>query len=226
MAKLKAEDIRYECKTHWSRLDPYSDLEETKSDSEDGNASHRRITYSGVHFDVIGGHTLRKHKKSYSTTRNRHTSSTHTFYRDMCTEPSKRTVQKHVKEKFKPKRSPSRHRKAAQKSIEIKNKRRKNGLDVKDRLICSYPLFQPIRAEDRLDVLGETDDRNDSDSTVIYNTEDYKSLVELTSVVSPTPKPHPGNLHTKSFGLKKVLKEGKEIITVQNATCVSKNAFN
>ena len=59
LVRLKPEIIQLKCKTHWTTLDPYSDLEEMseRGDSEtlDGQSD---MEPSGVHFSVVGGYVL------------------------------------------------------------------------------------------------------------------------------------------------------------------------
>ena len=85
LVRLKPEIIQLQCKTHWTTLDPYSDLEEVSdrggSETPEGLSDTEP---SGVHCSVVGGHVLRKRKRSYSAQRERRSTSANTFYRDMC----------------------------------------------------------------------------------------------------------------------------------------------
>ena len=76
---------------HWSNFDPYSDLDEVRHTDMDDEVfvskEEIKSTITGALFDCIGGHSLWKRKRSYTTSRARRLSSENTFYSEMCDEP-------------------------------------------------------------------------------------------------------------------------------------------
>ena len=184
LSKLKLDSLNMEKKTHWSQIDPYSDLEETRSNPQDDNPVV--MSHSGMYHDVIGGHTLRKRKRSYQCSRLRRENSATKFYREMC--PEKLTKKKKPTKKLsvKPSRSPSTIRKKAQEIINNNKENRLSGVEVNRRLTRSYSLFQPIKSplsSDNENVLDtDTDETEIVDNTVIGKTDN--NVITTTNPVN------------------------------------------
>ena len=98
LSKINQEMIQLWTKTHWSNLDHYSDLDEVRhTDTDDEVFAPKeeiKATVTCVHFNCIGGHRLRKRKRSYTTSRARRPFSENTFYREMCDEPKRKKSKK------------------------------------------------------------------------------------------------------------------------------------
>ena len=92
MSKLSIEVIQLWTKTHWSQLDPYSDIDEdTKPDKSekttDPPTENPALISVKCQFSkdstLLGGHALRHWKRHYTMDRPQRESA-HTFYRNMC----------------------------------------------------------------------------------------------------------------------------------------------
>ena len=77
--KLDSEIIQIWTKTHWSQIDPYSDIEEVKSSSSEIEMSPTDITFEDSAKPEVGSHYLWPRKRVYRCTRLRR-SGMHTFY--------------------------------------------------------------------------------------------------------------------------------------------------
>ena len=208
VSKLKPDSLNVEKKTHWSQIDPYSDLEETRSNPQNDNPDG--VTHSGVYFDVIGGHTLRKRKRSYQCNRLRRENSANKFYRGMCSEKLNKKKKPTKKLSVKPSRSPSTIRKNAQEIINTNKENRLNGVEVNRRLTRSYPLFQPIKsplASDNENVLDTDTDETEIESKTVNEKTDNKVDTTTNTVNNDLEKtdekPLKGKLKTETFGIKR-----------------------
>ena len=77
ITRLNKEVLQLWTKTHWSNINPYSDLDDILSSDDESQKMTEKVQHddeeiksveciSGVYFDSISGHVLRKHKRSYS----------------------------------------------------------------------------------------------------------------------------------------------------------------
>ena len=182
---------------HWSKLDPYSDLEDQGSSSKhcDSDSTDEPVNLdSGVHFTRIGGHVLRKQHWTYSNTHARRSGTEYTFYRDMCSTPKESSKPK--KKKIIPRKEPSNARMESQ--TRIKNKIDQDNLN----LIRSYPLFDSS-AKNSADQESEPEPEPVSDSdTIPYVPEaSQESKVSEESKQDVKPKKK-RKLITKTYGIK------------------------
>ena len=206
--KLSTEVIQLKTKTHWSDIDPYSSLEECLSDEETklvDNTAKRECEPTGLFFDSVGGHTLRKRKRNYIACRPRRNTSKDKFYRNMCEDI---TTNKKKKPSTKTKNAglsvPSVDRIKAQNRITDSNNRKKQGLTDEVKLRQTYKMFQPIRSSmdhDDADNLPDSDPKYDSDDTVILK-QDVKSVEQPKNELLDTPVKEFG-VKTKTFGIRK-----------------------
>ena len=81
---------------NWSKLDPYSSLEEQESTESSDNSEVVQVIEPGTKqktnatLESAGRMTLRPRKRYYATERPRRSSSLNTFYRDMCSDKPSR----------------------------------------------------------------------------------------------------------------------------------------
>ena len=140
--KLGKETVQLWTKTHWSNIDPYSDIEVVDDTSDQSTSSDTDLDKSAhvernPHFDIIGGRILRKRKRSYSSDRQRRQGSATKFYRDMCVPDTRKRRNKPTEGP-----GPSADRIKSQEIIRTSNKNRRAGV-VKKEPNRSYPVFQP-----------------------------------------------------------------------------------
>ena len=65
--KLDREVIQLWTKSHWSQIDPYSDLEETKTDVSSTSSNEETEQQTGLEsVNPLGGHALRCRKQRYT----------------------------------------------------------------------------------------------------------------------------------------------------------------
>ena len=184
----------------WQDLDPYSSLEEmsdsdsqarkssTQNSSVTNSVKKEKVTklendspdLTSKNTDDIGGHRLRKRKRSYSMTRERRSNSETRYYRGMCQSPKDvpkkklraGTVAKNL-------RLPSKDRIKAQNVIRERKQRTKDGQNDANALIRSYPLFQQNKQEK-----VEPEENTDSDEQTIMMNLKRKNLIMLLSANS------------------------------------------
>ena len=208
LSKLKPVPLSVEKKTHRSQSNPYSDLKETRSNPQNDNPEGPDgVTHSGVYFDVIGGHTVEKRKRSYQCNRLRRENSANKFYREMCSEKLNKKKKPTKKLSVKPSRSPSTTRKNAQEIINKNKENRLNGVEVNRRLTRSYPLFQPVKsplASDNENVLDTDTDETEIESNLkTDNKADTTTNIINNDLDETHEKPLTGKLKTQTFGIKR-----------------------
>ena len=192
VSKLSNEVIQLWTKTHWSQLDPYSDIDdEAKSDKSENATDPVAISpmvdpkqsSSSQQSALIGGHVLRCRKRHYTTDRP-HREGAHTFYRDMCLDrhadylPSKPKVSIGLK-------TPSCDRIRMQDRIRAINKRKRNGETVNARLTRSYKLLQLIRKPKH--EIPEPEPDQDSESLTVMIPSYYLYLGQIYQLNEPSP---------------------------------------
>ena len=209
LSRLDPEMVKIMTKTHWSTLDPYSDIDDVtgetaKADNIDNNVKPES---TGVYFDCIGGHVLRKRKRHYSSERLRRTSSKDKFYREMCTDTPQQKKKKSATDipKVRPGlRDPSSSRLLAQKKIVESNDKKRNGISDEQKLIHSYPLFKPVKAEpDKVTDMVESD--IDTDSTLPAPPDEYTNSAKPNDLLDTPVREY--SIKTKTFGLRKPSKK-------------------
>ena len=222
LTQLTRQEIRDQTTRvpHWSKLDPYSSLEELSSAQEDTGNSCETVLSDRIQTR----YTLREWTRSYRTLRQRHSTTSNVFYRGMCTDKKKAMISGNIKKDRPGLKTPSKDRIAAQQKIT----ENLNGItppvaptprpDTKHRsvaatprpsakseadarnLINSYPLFE----NDKSDV--------DSDATI-----DYDIPKDMLPVTEPTPK---GKLvMSKTFGIKRKPEKHKRKRNYQCPMC-------
>ena len=176
VTRLSAEIIQLWSKTHWSQLDPYSDLENetvTKTTDKSGScigssdlAQIEAPQSTNPVQTIIGGHVLQKRKRHYNVDRPCR-GGAHKFYRDMCLN-STRIASLTTGKRSVGLKSPSIDRIRAQATIKEINRKKRNSETVNVRLTRSYKLFQPIRRLTKETSSSDPDsDYADSDDTII-----------------------------------------------------------
>ena len=206
LPKLKKDVIQSwtKEKPSWYYIDPYSDIDivnsadsgvstdhETEPESVSTDHETKGKRTSGVHFDQIGGHVLRKRRRPYSSERIRRKSTETKFYRGMCNDSPKKKKPK--TELLKPKYSgPSKSRLEAQDKIERRNYNMRNGLkdDVNKRLTQSYRMFQPNRNANDSDEDNAPDLPADTEKSDVKPSMEKETKEDTENVVKCDVKTH------------------------------------
>ena len=204
ITKLQPETIRHWTKEvpSWTKIDPYSDLEDVGNTSDDSDSKHKQtnLENQGLYFDQIGGHCLRRRTRNYSASRSRREDSKDKFYREMCASPPKKQRKLIVKPSIS---GPSKNRLRAQDKIKNRNSKLKEGLDVSERLKQSYPLFDKKDKKHN----AESDEEALPGELSDADTEIYDPPVQ--------PKEEEENVQrcdvkTRTIGIKRRYKNGKQ----------------
>ena len=82
--KLCPEIIKLQTKTHWTNIDPYSEISSETDEGQSPSKTSQTDEPSGLLFECHGGHVLQKRKCRYSTEWSRRSSSKDIYYHDMC----------------------------------------------------------------------------------------------------------------------------------------------
>ena len=222
--KLKPEIVKLQTKSHWTNIDPYSDIEEVNSETDNDHSSSdtsESKEQAGLFFECHGGHVLRRRKRNYTVERSRRPSSRDTYYRDMCDDSATKKRRK-SREAAKPAniglKDPSLARLRSQQRILEAKENRRQGIPDEKKLVQSYPLFQPV--SDKSEKTRFTDELHsehdyDSDDTIPAPLD-----VKPTNILLDGPVKEYG-IKTKTFGIKKPVKK-KRVRFYRCPTCKKK----
>ena len=207
--KLKWEVVQILTGTHWTNIDPYSDIDEvptTDSDEPRDVDSSMQIEplyseASELFFQMAGGHCLRKRTRSYSCEKSRQNTSKDKFHGGLCEENNCKWLTDHLCKMPSSKppvlKGPSKQWLRAQRNIEAVNKLKCCGLSMRKKPIRSYVVFQPnkskIKTEEDFNV---TNDGSDSDETMVLSADTPSKIKKEEPVFQCSIK-------TKTFSLKK-----------------------